>query len=53
MKTHHMCWSEVASKTVCFCLSSLIVFLLSLAPGYTARAVSHEKYPKLIELADR
>ena len=53
MKTHHMCWSEVASKTVCFCLSSLVVLLLSLAPGSTARAVSLEKYPQLIELADR
>lgn len=53
MKTHHMCWSEVASKTVCICLSSLVVLLLSLAPGSTARAVSLEKYPQLIELADR
>jgi len=53
MKTHHMFWSEVASKTVFFCLSSLVVLLLSLVPGSTARAVSLEKYPQLIELADR
>ena len=53
MKTHHMFWSEVASKTVLFFLSSLVVLLLSLVPGSTARAVSLEKYPQLIELADR
>ncbi|GIT49021.1 MAG: hypothetical protein Ct9H300mP14_09490 [Gammaproteobacteria bacterium] len=44
---------RVSSKTVFFCLSSLVVLLLSLAPGSTARAVSLEKYPQLIELADR
>ena len=53
MKTHQMFWSEVASKPVCICLSRLVVILLSLAPGSTARAVSLEKYPQLIELADR
>ena len=53
MKTHHMCWSEVVSKAVSFCLSSLVALMLSLVPGSTARAVSLEKYPQLIELADR
>ena len=53
MRTQHMFWSELASKTVHFCLSSLVVLLLSLVPGSTSRAVSLEKYPQLIELADR
>ena len=53
MKTHHMFWSEIASKTVLFCLSSLVALLLSFVPVSTAWSVSLEKYPQLIELADR
>ena len=53
MRAHHMFWSMVTSKTVPFYLTILLAFLLSLAPGSTTRAVSLEKYPQLIELADR
>ena len=53
MKTHSMFSSEFVSKMAFSCLSGLVVLLLSLLPGSTARAVSLEKYPQLIELADR
>ena len=53
MRTQHMFWGEVAYKIVPVCLIGLVVLLLSLVPGSTARAVSLEKYPQLIELADR
>ena len=53
MKKYHMFSSEFSSKTAFFCLNSFVVLLLSLVLGSTARAVSLEKYPQLIELADR